>query len=100
MSTANLARKEEELKGIWRLLDKEGLEVRYKTPMDGNCFFHAVGEQLGTEHKNVRRAAVRFLRENSNINGEEWSGFTDEGKRGKRSYKNIVIKVTKIIKKI
>ena len=75
----------EELREVMQVFERYGLEVS-RTPTDGNCFYHAVGKQMGMEHKDVRKAAVGFLRENSNINGEEWSGFTDEGERGKRSY--------------
>ena len=44
-----------------------------------NCFFHAVGEQLRVEHAKVRAVEVKFLRENSKMNREEWSAFVEEG---------------------
>ena len=78
--------KEEELKGIKKILEKGRVEVGYKTPMDGNCFFHAVGQQVGMSHKEVRMEAVEFLRSNRLICGEEWSGFIVGGERGKRLY--------------
>ena len=75
----------EELGELLRVFENYGLEVS-RTPTDGNCFFHAIGEQLGVEHGEARLAAVKFLRENSKMNGEEWAAFVDEGDRGKRNY--------------
>ena len=76
----------EELKGLIKVFCKEGVEMRYKTPMDGNCFYHAVGEQVGKTALEVRREAVGYLRANERINGEEWSSFILDGERGKRAY--------------
>ena len=73
----------EELREVMNVFESHGLEVS-RTPTDGNCFFHAVGEQLGMEHEKVRSTAVGFLRRNNKINGEEWSKFVDKGERGKR----------------
>ena len=81
-----VARREEELKGLTNLMEREGVEMRYKTPMDGNCFFHAVGEQTGQTAAEVRREAVHYLRENTHVNGEKWSDFVVGGERGERAY--------------
>ena len=75
----------EELREVWEIFERNGLEVT-RTPLDGNCFFHAVGQQVEMEHKELRLAAVKYLRDNQRMNGEEWSGFTEEGERGKRYY--------------
>ena len=81
----------EELREVMSVFESYGLGVS-RTPTDGNCFFHAVGGQLGIEHGEVRSAAVRFLRENQRMNGEEWSAFVDDGERGKRGYLRKMVK--------
>lgn len=59
--------------------------MRFKTPADGNCYYHAMGEQVGRTALEVRKMVVEYLRENQRI-GEEWSGFINGGERGKRAY--------------
>ena len=62
------------------------MEVRFRTPTDGNCFYHAVGEQMSKTASKVRMEAVEYLRKNEKVNGEEWSSFIADGERGKRAY--------------
>lgn len=44
---------------------KSGLQERGKTPKDGNCMFHAIAEQMESEHSHIslRRLAVETLNE-------------------------------------
>ena len=50
------------------------------------AFFHAVGQQVGMGHEEVRAAAVRHLRREEEINGEKWDRFIEGGSRGRRYY--------------
>ena len=63
--------KEQELRGLVEVMRREGVEVRFKAPADGNCFYHTVGEQVGMTASEVRRVAVEFLRKNERINRED-----------------------------
>ena len=75
----------EELKGLMEVMEQYGMEV-VRTPLDGNCFYHAVAEQTGMDHGEVRAAAVKYLKENDRMNGERWDEFIEGGRRGRRYY--------------
>ena len=68
----------DQLEKMLVVFKEKGVEVRYKTPADGNCFFHGFGEQVGVGHEEVRKEAIRFLRENEVVGGEDWAYFVDE----------------------
>ena len=60
--------------------------MRYTMELDGNCFYHAIGEQVGIGADEVRKAAVEHLKRNERMNGEIWSSYVVGGERGKRAY--------------
>ena len=60
----------EEIKGVMEVFEENGLEA-IRSPLDGNCFFHAVGQQTGMGQEEVRALAVKHLRESNRMNGEE-----------------------------
>ena len=75
--------KREQLERIMRVFGEQGVEVRFKTRGDGNCFYRGVGEQLGATHGEVRREAVRYLKENETVGGELWADFVEDEDPGK-----------------
>ena len=78
--------KMEELQGLMKIFRKEGVKMGYRTLVDGNCFYHTVGEQVDMPAAEIRKIAVDYLRENEWINWEEWSCFVLGRERGKRAY--------------
>ena len=38
----SIENRKEELVGMKKVFEKEGMEGRYKAPADGNCFYHSV----------------------------------------------------------
>ena len=75
-----------ELQGLQERMEEGSVEVSFRTPLDGNCFYHVVAEQVGKTALEIRKEAVEYLRTNERINGVDWSGFVVGGERGKRAY--------------
>jgi hypothetical protein len=77
--------RKEVLRKLMVVLSKGGMEVKRKTPMDGNCFYHVAARFLKEPCQKVRQMAVDFLM--SNLTDESWwKGVIGETEREARYY--------------
>ena len=62
-----------------QVFKKHGVEFRCRTPTDGNCLYHRVGEQTGMTQERVRGAAMPFLEGNEHVFGGKWIDIVKMG---------------------
>lgn len=73
------------LENLMKQLSEARLEVSRKVPLDGNCFYHVIGRNIGLTHQEVRRRAVKFL--SRNLQDENWwKGVVGETEREARYF--------------
>jgi hypothetical protein len=82
-SDDSIKSRDEELKMLEMVLRNEGLKVGEKVDFDGNCFYRSVAREMQVRHEDVRREAVKTLR-NTLEEVDGWKNFGEGDDRAAR----------------